>query len=210
MPKVIICDDHAIVSDGLRSLIHTEPGWQVITTTSNGRELLDTLRLVTPDLVLLDVDMPVLNGFETMRLIKEQYPDLKVVILTMHNEQAIVRRFVNLGAKGYLPKDSDRTSFFDCLNKVIAGQTSFSFASSGKMPNALANEIPQEVHVGLLTERETEILKLIAGGFSNKEIADKLGISHRTVDTHRTNLMRKLDLNNTAALVRYAFRNGLI
>lgn len=209
MPKVVICDDHAIVSDGLRSLVQTEPGWQVITTASNGRELLDILRLIKPDMVLLDIDMPVLNGLETMRLIKEQYPDLKVIILTMHNENSLTRKLEVLGAKGYLPKDADREVFFDALKKVYDGGSSFDY-SYGSAHTVVLPAQNEGTHLSVLTERETEILKLIASGYSNKEIADKLDISHRTVDTHRTNIMKKLDIGNVAGLVRYAFQNGML
>jgi len=209
MPKVIICDDHAIVSDGLRSLIQSESGWHVITTVSNGRELLDTLRLVKPDVVLLDVDMPVLNGFETLRLLREQHPDIRVIMITMHNESSLVKKFSALGALGYLPKNADRDTLFDALERVYRGEPCFDFNYDQKVPPIQNNQV-EAAHVAQLTERETEILKFIAAGFSNKEIADKLNISHRTVDTHRTNLMKKLDVSNVAGLVRFAYKNGLL
>lgn len=209
MPKVIICDDHSIVSDGLRSLIQTESGWHVITTVSNGRELLDTLRLVIPDIVLLDVDMPVLNGIETLRLLKEQHPDIRVIMITMHNESSLVKKFSTLGAFGYLPKNADRDSLFDALERVYRGESCFDF-NYKQTADTDKNLINDDKHFSQLTDRETEILKLIATGYSNKEIADKLDISHRTVDTHRTNLMKKLEVSNVAGLVRFAFKNGLL
>ncbi|HMM10899.1 MAG TPA: response regulator transcription factor [Bacteroidales bacterium] len=211
MPKVIICDDHAIVTDGLRSLIQSEPGWQVITSVENGRELLNALRLVKPDIVLLDVDMPVLNGLETMRLIREHYPTTKVIVLTMHDEPSLAKKFFTLGAYGYLPKNSDRDNLFATLNKVAEGIPCFDFLYGQKKPAAPSEEADNESAViSQLTDREIEILKLVTSGFSNKEIADKLNISHRTVDTHRTNMMKKLGVNNVAGLVRYAIRNGFV
>jgi DNA-binding NarL/FixJ family response regulator len=209
MPKVIICDDHAIVTDGLRSLIESESNWQVITSVSNGRELLVVLRLVRPDIILLDVDMPVLNGFETLKLLKEQYQDIKVIMITMHNEKALAKKFLALGAHGYLPKNADRESLFEALNKVYRGESSFDYEYEQKETQNVITQT-ESIHVSQLTDREIEILKMIASGYSNKEIASMLNISHRTVDTHRTNLMKKIEVSNVVGLVRYAFKNGLV
>lgn len=207
MPKVIICDDHTIVADGLRNLIQSEQGWHVITTVANGRELLETLRLVKPDIVLLDVDMPILNGFETMQLINNQSPDLKVVILTMHDEPSLIKRFIALGAKAFLPKNTNREDLFSTLKVVIEGGTVFNLDERTHSSSKLQHS---DKYFHVLSGREIEIVKLIVAGFSNKEIADKLHISPRTVDTHRANIMRKLDVGNVAGLVRYAIRQGMV
>ncbi|PKP52946.1 MAG: DNA-binding response regulator [Bacteroidetes bacterium HGW-Bacteroidetes-1] len=211
MIKVIITDDHQMVIDGLKAIINHIEGYKVIATALNGRELLKSLEVVEPDIILLDIDMPVMNGIEALSEIRKSFHQLKVIVLSMHEEKSLVKKLTDLGAKGFLFKNSDKEELMIAMNRVANG--GYYFSSSLTM-----NLINVEIHDNgnpapktfILTERETEILKLIASGLSNKEIGDKLFISHRTVDTHRTNLMKKLEVNNIAGLIRYAIKNGYI
>jgi DNA-binding NarL/FixJ family response regulator len=213
MIKIIIADDHQIVVDGLKSILNQLTEYKVITTASNGRELLKSLEIVEPDIILLDIDMPVLNGIETLKEIKKHYPKIKTIILTMHEEKSLVKKMTDLGANGFLFKNSDIEELIIAMESVMKGKSYFSVSLRNELiNNDLIGESESnfDSKKSLLTEREIEIIKLIVEGLSNKEIADKLFISPRTVDTHRTNLMKKLEVNNVAGLVRYAIRNGFM
>jgi DNA-binding NarL/FixJ family response regulator len=213
MIKIIIADDHQIVVDGLKSILNQLTDYKVITTASNGKELLKSLEIVEPDIVLLDIDMPVLNGIETLKEIKKHYPGIKTIILTMHEEKSLVKKMTDLGANGFLFKNSDIEELIIAMESVMNGIPYFSVSLRNELINNDLignNESNIDSKKSLLTEREIEIIKLIVEGLSNKEIADKLFISPRTVDTHRTNLMKKLEVNNVAGLVRYAIRNGFM
>ncbi|TVR36891.1 MAG: DNA-binding response regulator [Cryomorphaceae bacterium] len=207
--RLAIADDHPLVLDGLRSLIDGASDIQLVVTAENGATLLHKLMHQDADVVLMDIDMPVKNGIETTRDIRQRYPQLKVLVLTMHDEPAMIRELVNDGAQGYLLKNCGRDELLLAIRTVREGKPYFSGEAAVKLLQW--NEgpaIPEELKE--LTERELEVLKAIAEGKSNKEIGDMLFISHRTVDTHRTNLMKKLDVHNIAGLVRIAMRNGLI
>jgi len=211
--RVIITDDHQMVIDGLKSILEACDDVKVIGTAANGRELLRLLELVEPDIILMDIDMPVMNGIETMIELKRLQKSVKVIILTMHEEKALVKKMTDLGAKGFLFKNSDKDELILAIQQVNQGGAYFATALTVNLlsNNVMKNESFDSFDSSLqLTDREIEILKLIAGGMSNKEIGDQLFISHRTVDTHRTNLMKKLDINNIAGLIRFAIKNGYI
>lgn len=212
MIKVIITDDHQMVVDGLKSILGQFTDYKVITTASNGRELLQKLEILDADIVLLDIDMPVMNGIEALKEIKKRFPKVKTIVLSMHDEKSLVKKMADLGAKGFLFKNSDADVLLTALNSVANGQEFFQESdSSVVIRNELTGgNMPFDDKKSLLTEREIEIIQLVASGLSNKEIADRLFISPRTVDTHRTNLMRKLEVNNVAGLVRYAIQNGFM
>jgi DNA-binding NarL/FixJ family response regulator len=211
--RVIITDDHQMVIDGLKSILEACDDFKVIGTAANGRELLRLLELIEPDIILMDIDMPVMNGIETMIELKRLQKSVKVIILTMHEEKALVKKMTDLGAKGFLFKNSDKDELRLAIQQVNQGGVYFATALT---VNLLSNKVMKNESFDSfdsslqLTDREIEILKLIAGGMSNKEIGDQLFISHRTVDTHRTNLMKKLDINNIAGLIRFAIKNGYI
>lgn len=202
--NVLLTDDHQLIIDGLKSLLKDQEDINVSAEANNGREALQILSFLPIDVVLMDIDMPVMNGIETLKEIKKQHPVVKVIILSMHNESGMIKSLIDLGANGYLLKSCSQDEVLSAIRKVAAGQSSF----STDVTMALLNPTHHEQKTEILTERETEILKLIAAGFSNKEIGDKLFISHRTVDTHRTNLMKKLSVNNIAGLISYAIKNG--
>jgi len=213
--KVLIVDDHTLVRNAISEMVGKMEGYEVVAEAGNGKEALEMAKILKPDLVLMDVDMPVMSGLEATQRFKSQIDGPRIIILTMHGDPALIKRMMEIGADGFLLKNSDRSEFQDALARVSNGKTYFSSDAaqaviSGKNVTpgnfAVAND---SILLSTLSERETEILRLIAEGFSNKEIGDKLFISHRTVDTHRTNLMKKLEIRNTAGLVRFSLANGL-
>ncbi len=213
MIKIIIADDHQMVVDGLTSIINQMDGYKVITTASNGRELLKTLEIVQPDIVLLDIDMPVLNGIETQKEIRNRYPNIKTIIITMHGEKSLVKKMSDLGAIGFVFKNAGKEELLEAIESVQKGIPYYtSSLRNDLINNNLVNEKSSffDIKKSLLTQREIEIIKLVVEGLSNKAIGDRLFISPRTVDTHRTNIMKKLEVNNVAGLVRYAINNGFI
>jgi DNA-binding NarL/FixJ family response regulator len=207
--KVLLTDDHQIIIDGLKSLLKNSDEIVVAAEANNGREALRILELLSIDVVLMDIDMPVLNGIETLKEIRKQFRNVKVIILSMHNEAGMIKSLMDIGANGYLLKSCSQDELIGAIKKVSTGQNYFSTDVTLALLNTSGTSNPEQRNE-LLTDRETEILKLIAAGFSNKEIGDQLFISHRTVDTHRTNLMKKLDVNNIAGLISYAIRNGIV
>jgi DNA-binding NarL/FixJ family response regulator len=207
--RLAIADDHPLVSQGLKSLIENQPDITLTGVAENGEELLSILRLMPVDIALVDIDMPVKNGIETTKEIVRDFAATRVIILTMHDEKAMIKQLMELGAFGYLLKNCGQDELLLAIRNVAAGKKHF----SGDITLALLHDDPlpkDSPELKELTTREIEILTLIAMGQSNKEIGDKLFISHRTVDTHRTNLMKKLDVHNIAGLIRIAYRNNLI
>jgi len=205
--NVLLTDDHQIIIDGLKSLLKNQDEINVAAEAKNGREAIRMLGLISVDVLLMDIDMPVMNGIDALKEIGKSHPNVKVIILSMHNEAGMIKSLIDLGANGYLLKSCTQDEMVDAIKKVASGQSYFSSDVTLALLKPAANQGQQNE---ILTERETEILKLIAAGFSNKEIGDQLFISHRTVDTHRTNLMKKLDVSNIAGLISYAIRNGIV
>jgi DNA-binding NarL/FixJ family response regulator len=211
--KILTVDDHQLIIDGLSTFIREEPSFQLSGFANNGQQALDIVKTIQIDLVLMDVDMPVLNGLDATLRIKQFNPGIKVIILTMHDEKSLVKKFMEIGADGYLLKNSDKTVLIDTIKKVASGEKHFPDELLKEKENQLKKlmDNPSEALIkSQLTEREIEILSLIAQGYSNKEIGDKLFISHRTVDTHRTNLMKKLDVNNIAGLIKKSYELKII
>lgn len=209
--KVLLADDHQIIVDGLKSLLNNSEDIKVAGEANNGREALKIIENIEVDIVLMDIDMPVMNGIETLKEIRRRGLDVKVIILSMHNEAGMIKNLIALGADGYLLKSSPQEELLTALLKVAGGQQYFSTDVTLSLLNKPRVNNPETSQpTEQLTERETEILKFIAEGFSNKEIGTKLFISHRTVDTHRTNLMKKLNVSNIAGLISYAIKNGIV
>lgn len=205
--RVALTDDHPIVLEGISGLVNAAPDMTVTFTASNGAELLSKLQSNPVDVVLTDIDMPVMNGIEAMAKLQVSHPNLPVLILTMHDERAFIKKLVEEGAKGYLLKNCSQEELLLAIRQVHNGKSQFSGEVTLKLTG---KEQAASSEIDVLTARELEILRLIAQGKPNKEIGELLFISHRTVDTHRTNLMRKLNVNNTAGLVRIAFHNKLM
>jgi len=212
--RVLIADDHEVVRRGIRALLETEPGWTVCGEAANGREAIDLAVSAAPDVAILDVSMPELNGFEAARQIRKAVPHCEVLILTMHESEQVLREALAAGARGYVLKsDAGRTlvAAVDALRRHKPFLTAV--AADIVLADYLRREDPagpSEVPHLQLTPREREVVQLLAEGKSTKGVARTLGISAKTADTHRTNVMRKLHLHSQADLVRYAIRNNLI
>ncbi|MEL6673818.1 MAG: response regulator transcription factor [Bacteroidota bacterium] len=204
--RVFLVDDHQIILDGLQALLSSIADIEVVGEANSGRELLQRLPLTKVEVILMDVDMPHMDGREATQQVKRHFPDLKVIILSMHHSQEMVRKLMQAGANGYVLKNADQAEVVQAIRQVKAGKSYF----SGQITETLLQPQLEEASTATLTSREREILILVAEGFTNIEIGNQLHISPRTVDSHRTNLMKKLSVNNVAGLIRYAFRKGMI
>jgi two-component system nitrate/nitrite response regulator NarL len=213
--KILIVDDHEVVRDGLKNILLSLNNVAIAGEAANGEDAISFYDSLKPDLVIMDISMPGMNGIEATRIIKENDPNAKILILTMHDNQEYLNQIIRSGAKGFVLKNTDKEELLDAVKTVAGGENFFSkdiskliienYIRSAK--DSDKNEGYKEVP---LTKREVEILKYIAEGNSNQEIANKLYISYNTVDTHRKNIMHKLSIKNTAGLVRYAIEKGLI
>jgi DNA-binding NarL/FixJ family response regulator len=213
--KILIVDDHEVVRDGLKNILLSLNNVAIAGEAANGEDAIAFYESNKPDLVIMDISMPGMNGIEATRIIKENDPNAKILILTMHDNQEYLNQIIRSGAKGFVLKNTDKEELLDAVKTVAGGENFFSkdiskliienYIRSAKDTDK--NEGYKEVP---LTKREIEILKYIAEGNSNQEIANKLYISYNTVDTHRKNIMHKLSIKNTAGLVRYAIEKGLI
>ncbi len=206
--NIAIADDHQLVIDGLQSILQDVADFHIKGIAHNGEEALRLVDVLKIDVLLMDVDMPVMDGIKATKQIKKEFPETKVLILTMHDEKSIIKMLMEIGADGYLLKNSSQEELSLAIKNVASGKKHF----SSEVTMALLKPDTEVVNDNLqdLTEREIEILRLVAEGYSNKEIGEKLFISHRTVDTHRTNLMKKLDVRNIAGLIRFGLKNGLV
>jgi two-component system response regulator NreC len=211
--RILLADDHVVMRRGLRLLIETQPGFIVVAEASDGSEAVDQAQATSPDVAVLDIAMPKLNGVEAAHRICEILPGTAVMILSMHADEAYVLRALRAGARGYLLKDSAEGDLIEAIRKVSSGKTFFSPEISRMLAEDYVREIRTHGFVDsyeLLTSREREILHLLAQGKSNKEIAALWNLSPYTVETHRRNLHEKLNLRNFADLVLYAVRKGII
>jgi DNA-binding NarL/FixJ family response regulator len=210
--KVIICDDHQILVQGLKSLLKDSEEIEIIATANNGQELLETLKNKKTDILLLDVDMPVMDGYETLKQVKSKYSSIKVISLTIHLDKTIIQKMMETGASGYLLKNINKSELSEAIRKVYSGKIYISDEATNSLLDKEKLEVKTaqlDESVEELTKREIEILKLIAEGYSNTEIGGILYISPRTVDTHRTNIMKKLNVKNIAGLIKYAIQVGM-
>jgi DNA-binding NarL/FixJ family response regulator len=207
--NLLLVDDHSIVTDGIKALLIGEEDITIKGEAANGRIALEMLRILKIDMVLMDIDMPVMNGIDTLQAIKKEFSQIKIIMLTMHDEKAMINKLLALGADGYLLKNSSKEELLYCIRGVEKNERYISSEATAILLQVDENK-PSNGPLSILTEREIEIIKLITEGLSNKEIGDKLFISHRTVDTHRTNLMNKLEVHNVAGIVKFAIVNGLV
>ena len=211
--RICLAEDHAILRAGLRALLASHPDLEVVAEAADGLELLSAIQKHHPDLVLMDLSMPKLHGLEAIKEIKTRYPQTRVVVLTMHEGEEYVLAALQNGADGYLLKDNTENELLAALSTVLTGKTYLSPEVSGKIVSGyLAGKkaTAPTSQWETLTRREREILKLIAEGHKNKEIADLLHMSVKTVETHRMHLMKKLGLHSAAALSAYASEKGLL
>jgi DNA-binding NarL/FixJ family response regulator len=207
MIKVIIADDHKIFKQGLLKLLQSAEDIEVIGESGDGREVLNLIEGKRPDLVILDISLPGLSGFEIAEEIQKKGIEAKVIFLTMHNDLPTAQKAIFSGASGYVLKDNAFEDLLYAIKSVASGGKFVSPLISDKLLNVYG---VKEGRDHILTAREKMVLRLIASGFSNKQIADKLSISIKTVETHRTKIMQKLNAHKTADIVRYAIKTGLI
>ncbi len=211
MISAVIADDHAVVREGLRRLLETETDIEVVSEAGDGREVLDEVGRHTPDVVILDITMPRLGGLETLERLRSNHPGTKVILLSVHGDPPFIQSAVNLGADGYVLKNGRVTEVVSAVRAVMKGGSYFSPPVAKEIVEQLRTpERGSNEPFGLLSGREREVLQLIAEGLSAKEIATDLGISPKTVEAHRTSVMRKLGARKATELVRYALRHGLI
>lgn len=214
--KIVLADDHQMFLDGLHSLLSQMEQVEIMATANNGKQLIEKLRKDPAcDVAVVDMHMEVLDGIETTRQIRKEFPHIRVIGLTMENDPQSIREMLDAGASGYILKNTGKTELETALERVAAGD----FYLSQSVGNQLAREMlhnrrqkseNKEDGLSSLTERELEVLKMIAGEMTNQEVADKLFISPKTVETHRKNLMRKIGVNNTLGVYKYAVKHKLI
>jgi two-component system response regulator NreC len=211
--RILLADDHTILRAGLKMMLNAQPDMEVIGEAQDGRHAISEALRLRPDIVLMDITMPDMNGIEATRQIKKSLADVKVLILTMHENDEYVFQALRAGASGYMLKEAADTELITALHVVQNGH----FYLSPTAQSVMVGDYLQRVHSGeerdsysSLTEREREILKLVAEGYTNNQIAERLVISPKTVDTHRTHIMDKLNLHSRAELVKYAMRRGLL
>ncbi len=210
--KVLLVDDHKIVRDGIKLMLEPQAGIDVVAEAENGEKVIGLLQELPVDVIVMDINMPKMNGIVTTKLVKEKYPGIKVLALTMSSDDTHIRQMVQAGASGYIMKSAGREELTTAIHEVMEGKHYFSDqATQSIMMDLVKNKgkssAPDPIHI---TERETEVLQMIVKEHTNQEIAEKLYISPRTVDAHRRNLLQKTGARNTAGLVSYAFQHGLV
>jgi two-component system nitrate/nitrite response regulator NarL len=211
--KILLVDDHPIVLEGIKSHLSNQPDLRVVGEASNGQEALRQARQCAPDVILMDISMPHMNGLEAIARMRKVVPTAKVLVLTMHDNKEYISQSIRFGARGYLRKDTSPTEMVHAIKTVHAGEVFLNPLASRVMADVFqrgdkAGVVPLAAPV--LSEREREVLVLIAEGLSNKEVADRLGIGVRTAETHRERLMRKLDIHTVAGLTRFAIASGMV
>jgi len=210
--KVLLVDDHKIVRDGIKLMLEPQAGIDVVAEANNGSEVKGLLKNTPVDVIVMDINMPDMNGIATTKLVKDQHPHIKVLALTMSSDDSHIRQMVQAGASGYIMKSAGREELTKAIHEVMDGKHYFSDqATQSIMMDLVKNKgkstTPDPIHI---TERELEVLQMIVKEHTNQEIAEKLYISPRTVDAHRRNLLQKTGARNTAGLVKYAFQHGLV
>ena len=211
--RILLADDHNVMRDGLRLLLERQPGLEVIGEAGDGRDIVQLALEQNPDVVVMDIAMPNMNGIEATRRIIAKNPNTGVVILSMHHDESYVIRSLKAGARAYLLKDSVKADLIDAIRAVSEGRSFFSPRVSRILQEefmSLFQSKAVEDSYDLLTDREREVLQLVAEGKTNKEIANLLNLSLYTVDTHRTHILQKLDLHSVPELILYAVRKGII
>ena len=211
--RIVLVEDHIILREGLRALLSADPKFEIIGEADEGREAIHQVDKLVPDLVVMDLSMPRMTGMDAIREIKRRHPETKIIALTVHKAEEYLRSTLQAGADGYVLKDATHVELLLAIQNVLKGKTYLSPSVSDTVIEGYLegkeNQIPSP-RLGLLSPREREILKLIAEGYKNKEIAADLFISLKTVEKHRANLMKKLDLHNAAALTTFAIEQGLV
>lgn len=211
--NIIIVDDHKIVRDGIRAMLMCQKLFSVVADVASGHELFEIIESQNPDIIVLDIAMPEMNGVEITEKLSQEYPTVKVLILSANATEEWIVSAVKAGAMGFLPKECSRDEFIKALNYISKGENYYGESIAAIIYRSYVSilqkkDTPKEPEQ--LTERESEVLKAFSEGLSFKEIADKLCISVRTVETHKNNILAKLELRNTIDMVKYAIKNGII
>ncbi|MEM7550466.1 MAG: response regulator transcription factor [Bacteroidota bacterium] len=210
--KILIADDHQMILEGLKSLLSLSPEIEIVAEANDGEKVLELVEsLPELDQVILDINMPSVDGIEVTKKIKSTYPEIKILILSMYNRQEFIKNLIESGADGYILKNSDKAELLGAIHSLHKGEPYFGKEVTKTIMKSFQKEKPPaEMHEVPLTEREKDIVKLIAETMTTSEIAEKLFLSTHTVDTHRKNILSKLEVKNVAGLVRYAIQTGLI
>lgn len=217
MIKILIVDDHKILRDGIKSIFSKSKEIKIIGECGDGSEVSEFLKDHNIDVILMDITMPKLNGIETTKIIKEQYPDIKILALSMHNDYHYIQKMLEVGANGYILKNTSGEEMTRAIKQVYEYKTFFTQEVTDIVMSSYLNDQTSKTKTAKnsdllkkLTERELDVLRLIADEFTNSEIGEKLYISRRTVDTHRRNLLHKIGAKNSIGLIRFAYNNGII
>lgn len=213
MVRILLADDHAVIRRGLRLLLEQQPDFRVVAEAGDGREALQLAESVQPDVAVLDISMPNLNGIEAARQIRAKLPGTSIVILSVHSDESYVLRALKAGVRGYLLKESPESDFLRAIRSVTEGKAFFSPLVSRLLVEDYVRQMQSngvEDSFELLSAREREILQLVAEGKTNKEVANLLHLSPYTVETHRSNILGKLNIHSIPELILYAVRKGLI
>jgi DNA-binding NarL/FixJ family response regulator len=213
MTKILLVDDHPLFREGIRALLSAESDIEVVGEAADGKQAIEFAQKLSPDIIVMDLVMPGMNGMQAAQQLHDTCPDIKVLILSMYDDDEYIRQILKAGASGYVLKRAASDDLLRAIREVEKGGSALHPTVAAKLIKDYVRRTKSTGHRdagSALTARESEVLKLVAEGHTNKQIADILGLGRKTVDTHRTNIMRKLDLHDVTALVKYALKRGLI
>ena len=211
--KIIIVDDHKIVRDGIKAMLIGNKSFSIIADVPSGKELMKILGDSQPDIIILDIGMPDMDGVEVTKILRQRYTDIKILILTANSTEEIIVATIQAGANGFLSKESSRDEFIKALNYIARGEHYYGESINNiiyKSYTSIIKGTYKNKQDGVLSARELDVMKAFSEGLSFKEIADRLNISARTVETHRNNILEKLELSNTIEMVKYAIKEGIV
>ncbi len=216
--NILLADNHTIIREGVKAMLKEQKNFSILTEAANGQEVLEKIKKNAPDIVVMEIIIPEMNGIETIEIITKKYPDTKVIVLTIHDNETYILKSVEAGASGYLLKDVDKAELIKAIHAVANGDKYFNAIISNVLVTGYLNKVKQtdikhqsnSVKEHELTKREKGILKMITTGKNNRAIANDLGISIRTIETHRANIMKKLKVKNAVELVRVALDDKIV